>query len=87
MDTIPTDHFPCVTRLGRSQMVQLRPHNMSFAAPVTIHVPVAMPADELAALSNLRLHLMFYDDRTALWTKAGHTDYQVQEASVVVVSK
>ena len=60
---------------------------MSFDAPVTIHMCVAMPADELAALSNLRLHLMFYDDRTALWTKAGHTDYQVQEASVVVVSK
>ncbi len=64
---------------ARAEVVELRPHGLTFAKPVTVHMrtPMLITSEQLRAL---QIDMMFYDDVKNKWLPANGTAWRVDES-------
>ena len=68
---------------ARAEVVELRPHGIIFAKPVTVHLRTSMLVTS-EQLQQLQLDIMFYDDMMATWMPANGTTWRVEGSSLHV---
>jgi cysteine-rich repeat protein len=64
---------------ARAEVVELRPHGIVFAKPVTVHMrtPMLITSEQLRAL---QIDIMFHDDVKNEWLPANGTAWRVDES-------